>query len=51
VVLDGDDTRSVFFDQGNVVGAVDQRGRRTLGSVLYRYGVIDEPSATASWSS
>jgi len=41
VVLDGDDTRSVFFDQGNVVGAATNVEGERLGSVLYRYGVID----------
>lgn len=41
VVLDGEDTRSVFFDQGNVVGAVTNVEQERLGSVLYRYGVID----------
>ncbi len=40
-VLDGDDVRSVFFDQGNVVGAVTNVEAERLGSVLYRYGVID----------
>lgn len=44
VVLDGDDMRSVFFDQGNVVGAVTNVEAERLGSVLYRYGVLDEPS-------
>jgi hypothetical protein len=42
VVLDGDDVRSVFFDQGNVVGAVTNVDGERLGAVLYRYGVIDE---------
>jgi Domain of unknown function (DUF4388) len=40
VVLDGDDTRSVFFEQGNVVGAVTSVEAERLGSVLYRFGVI-----------
>jgi len=42
VVLDGDDARSVFFDQGNVVGAATNVESERLGSVLYRYGVLDE---------
>jgi hypothetical protein len=42
VVLDGDDTRSIFFDQGNVVGAVTNVEAERLGSVLYRFGVITE---------
>jgi Domain of unknown function (DUF4388) len=41
VVLDGDDARSVFFDRGNVVGALTNVEAERLGSVLYRYGVID----------
>ena len=41
-VLDGDDTRSVFFEQGNVVGAVTNVDEERLGSVLYRFGVITE---------
>jgi len=40
VVLDGDDTRSIFFEQGNVVGAVTNVDAERLGSVLYRFGVI-----------
>src|ERR1700712_807193 len=39
-VLDGDDARSVFFDQGNVVGAATNLEQERLGSVLYRFGVI-----------
>ncbi len=41
VVLDGEDSRSVFFDQGSVVGAITNVESERLGSVLYRYGVID----------
>jgi len=41
-VLDGDDTRSVFFEQGNVVGAVTNVDAERLGSVLYRFGVITD---------
>jgi hypothetical protein len=41
VVADGEDVRSVFFDQGNVVGALTNVEEERLGSVLYRYGVID----------
>lgn len=42
VVLDGDDTRSVFFEQGNVVGVVTTVEDERLGSVLYRFGVITD---------
>jgi hypothetical protein len=41
VVLDDADVRSVFFDRGNVVGAITNVENERLGSVLYRYGVID----------
>jgi hypothetical protein len=40
VVLDGDEARSVFFEQGNVVGATTNVVAERLGSVLYRFGVI-----------
>ncbi|HEY0469451.1 MAG TPA: DUF4388 domain-containing protein, partial [Polyangiaceae bacterium] len=42
VVLDGDDARSIFFEQGNVVGAVTNVEEERLGSVLYRFGAITE---------
>jgi len=42
VVLDGDDVRSIFFEQGNVVGAVTNVEDERLGSVLYRFGAITE---------
>ena len=42
VVLDGDDARSIFFEQGNVVGAVTNVDDERLGSVLYRFGVITD---------
>ena len=42
VVLDGDDTRSIFFDQGNVVGAATSVDAERLGAVLYRFGVISQ---------
>ena len=40
VVLDGDEARSIFFDQGNVVGAATNVEAERLGSVLYRFGVL-----------
>jgi len=42
VVLDGDDERSIFFEQGNVVGAVTNVEQERLGSVLYRFGAITQ---------
>jgi hypothetical protein len=42
VVLDGEDSRSLFFDQGNVVGVVTSVENERLGSVLYRFGVISD---------
>jgi hypothetical protein len=41
VVLDGDDTRSIFFEQGNVVGASTSVEAERLGAVLYRFGVLN----------
>src|SRR6478735_5953904 len=42
VVFDGDEVRSIFFEQGNVVGAITNVEEERLGSVLYRFGVITE---------
>lgn len=42
VVLDGNDARSIFFEHGNVVGAITNVDEERLGSVLYRFGVITE---------
>jgi len=42
IVLDDDEVRSVFLDQGNVVGAVTNVDEERLGSVLYRFGAITE---------
>src|SRR6187455_200980 len=42
VVLDDDDARSIFFEQGNVVGATTNVEQERLGSVLYRFGAINE---------
>ena len=47
IVLDGDDIRSIFFEQGNVVGAVTSVDAERLGSVLYRFGVITQEQRTA----
>lgn len=41
VVLEGEAVRSVFFDQGNVVGAQTNVEEERIGSVLYRYGGLD----------
>src|SRR6185369_10557064 len=42
VVLDDDEVRSIFLEQGNVVGAVTNVEQERLGSVLYRFGAISE---------
>lgn len=39
-VMDGASARSVFFDQGNVVGAQTNVEVERIGMVLYKYGVI-----------
>lgn len=41
VVADHEHVRSIFFEQGNVVGAVTNVAEERIGSVLYRYGAID----------
>jgi hypothetical protein len=47
VVHETERTRSIFFDQGNVVGVTTTADDERLGSVLYRYGAItDEQRAT-----
>jgi hypothetical protein len=40
VVLDVDHTRSILFEQGNIVGVQTTCDDERLGSVLYRYGAI-----------
>src|SRR3954463_15804026 len=42
VVLDGEAVRSIFFEHGNVVGAVTNVEAERLGSVLYRFGAISD---------
>jgi hypothetical protein len=39
-VLDGISSRSVFFEQGNVVGAQTNVDAERIGMVLYKFGVI-----------
>lgn len=47
VVLDDDDSRSIYFDHGQVVGAQSSAERERLGQVLFRYGVLTESQAHA----
>ncbi|HVJ20748.1 MAG TPA: DUF4388 domain-containing protein [Polyangiaceae bacterium] len=42
VVEDGESRRIVFFDQGSVVGACTNVEAERIGSVLYRYGALDD---------
>ncbi len=42
VVLDGQSSRSIFFEQGNLVGAQTSVDDERIGMILWRYGVIDE---------
>jgi hypothetical protein len=42
VVADGTDTRSILFEQANVVGVQTTHADERLGAVLYRFGVIDQ---------
>lgn len=41
-VLDGEISRSIFFDSGKIVGAVTTREEERLGAVLYKYGALDD---------
>jgi hypothetical protein len=40
VVLDGPTSRSVFFDQGNVVGVMTNVEAERIGMVLYKFGAV-----------
>jgi hypothetical protein len=42
LVLEPSSSRSLFFDQGHVVGAQSTVQNERLGEVLYRYGVLDQ---------
>ncbi|HKO53811.1 MAG TPA: DUF4388 domain-containing protein [Polyangiaceae bacterium] len=42
VVLDGEHARSIFFEQGNVLGASTNVEEERLGAVLYRFGAISQ---------
>lgn len=41
VVLDGESTRSVFFDASNIVGAQTTVDEERIGMVMYRYGALN----------
>ncbi|HEX6277008.1 MAG TPA: DUF4388 domain-containing protein [Polyangiaceae bacterium] len=42
VVQNDEAVRCVFFDQGNVVGALTNVEDERIGSILYRFGMLDE---------
>ncbi len=42
IVLEPSSSRSLFFDQGHVVGAQSTVHVERLGEVLYRYGILDQ---------
>lgn len=42
VVMDGETTRSVFFEQGNIVGVQTDVEDERIGTLLYRYGLLTE---------
>jgi hypothetical protein len=42
IVFDGATSRSMFFDQGHVIGVTTSVREERLGSVLYRYGALDD---------
>lgn len=47
VLMDENTSRSVYFDQGQVVGAQSTAEKERIGQVLYRYGVLSEDQVTA----
>jgi hypothetical protein len=47
VVLDGENSRSIYFDQGLITGAQSTVARERLGQVLYRYGILDKAQTDA----
>ncbi|MEO8178275.1 MAG: DUF4388 domain-containing protein [Deltaproteobacteria bacterium] len=42
VLCDESTTRTLYFDQGNVLGAQTSVATERLGAVMYRYGVLSE---------
>ncbi len=46
VVFDDVGTRSLFIEDGHVVGASSTVAQERLGQVLYRYGLLDEGQVT-----
>jgi uncharacterized protein DUF4388 len=42
VVCERETTRSLFFEQGNVVGAETTVAQERLGAVMYRYGMLND---------
>ena len=42
VVMEGEVSRSVFFEHGNVVGVQTNAEEERIGMLLYKYGVISE---------
>jgi hypothetical protein len=47
IVIDKTASRSIFFDQGQVVGAQSSAEKERLGEVLYRYGILSEEQVAA----
>lgn len=43
-VRSGEDVRAIFTENGNVVGAESNVAAERLGQVMFRYGMIDEPT-------
>lgn len=41
VIFDNENTRSIFFDKGNIVGAQTSVEAERIGMILWRHGLID----------
>ena len=46
-VRSGGDTRTIYLENGNVVGANTNVARERIGEVMFRYGAIDEQGLAA----
>ena len=51
LVVSGDDTRSLFFEAGNILGAQTNVLGERLGQVLYRLGVLARSKSSRSKAS
>lgn len=46
IVFDGENTRSIFFDGSNVIGAQSNAEGERLGEILYQFGALSQEQVT-----